>query len=65
MNNLRLENIAMPHVLSSLEGIKKAVYRNEEKKGEDGKPHTERVFEKFETVVPGEPVRGRLRRVRS
>ena len=52
-NNLRLADTAMPHVLSELEGIKKAVYRTEEKQGEDGKPHSERVFEKFETVVPG------------
>jgi ubiquinol-cytochrome c reductase cytochrome c1 subunit len=53
VNNLRLEGTAMPHVLSSLEGVKKAVFKTEETKGEDGKPHTERVFEKFETVVPG------------
>jgi ubiquinol-cytochrome c reductase cytochrome c1 subunit len=52
-NNLRLEGTAMPHVLSELEGVKKAVFRTEETKGEDGKPHTERVFDKFETVVPG------------
>ena len=53
VNNLRLEGTAMPHVLSSLEGVKKAVFKTEERKGEDGKPLTERVFEKFETVVPG------------
>ncbi len=53
VNNLRLEGTAMPHVLSPLEGVKKAVFKTEETKGEDGKPHTERVFEKFETVVPG------------
>jgi ubiquinol-cytochrome c reductase cytochrome c1 subunit len=52
-NNLRLEGTAMPHVLSELEGVKKAVFRSVETQGEDGKPHTERVFEKFETVVPG------------
>jgi ubiquinol-cytochrome c reductase cytochrome c1 subunit len=52
-NNLRLDGTAMPHVLSELEGVKRPVYRNVETKGEDGKPHTERVFEKFETVVPG------------
>jgi ubiquinol-cytochrome c reductase cytochrome c1 subunit len=52
-NNLRLEGTAMPHVLSELEGVKKAVFRTEQKKGEDGKPRSERVFEKFETVVPG------------
>jgi ubiquinol-cytochrome c reductase cytochrome c1 subunit len=53
VNNLRLEGTAMPHVLSELEGVKKAVFKTEETKGEDGKPRTERVFEKFETLVPG------------
>jgi ubiquinol-cytochrome c reductase cytochrome c1 subunit len=52
-NNLTLDGTAMPDVLSEVGGLKKAVYRTEEKKGEDGKPHTERVFEKFETLVPG------------
>jgi ubiquinol-cytochrome c reductase cytochrome c1 subunit len=52
-NNLRLEGTAMPHVLSELEGVKKAVFRSVQKQGEDGKPVTEREFEKFETVVPG------------
>ncbi|MEP7246684.1 MAG: cytochrome c1 [Gammaproteobacteria bacterium] len=53
VNNLRLEGTAMPHVLSELEGVKKAVYTNAEEKGEDGKPHTVRVLEKFEQVIPG------------
>jgi ubiquinol-cytochrome c reductase cytochrome c1 subunit len=53
VNNLTLEGTAMPHVLSELEGVKKPVYKEESKTGEDGKPHTERVFEKFETIVPG------------
>lgn len=52
-NNLRLPGTAMPHVLSSLEGVKKPVYREIEVTGEDGKPHTERVLEKFEMVLPG------------
>lgn len=52
-NNLILDGTAMPNVLSELEGVKKAVYKEESKTGEDGKPHTERVFEKFETLVPG------------
>src|SRR5688572_5599336 len=42
VNNLRLEGTAMPHVLSELEGVKRAVFRTVEKKGEDGKPVTER-----------------------
>jgi len=53
VNNLRLEGIAMPHVLSELEGAKKARFKTEETKGEDGKPHTERVFDGFDIVVPG------------
>ena len=53
VNNLVLDGTAMPHVLSELEGVKKAVYRTVEKAGEDGKPVTEREFEKFELVVPG------------
>jgi ubiquinol-cytochrome c reductase cytochrome c1 subunit len=52
-NNLTLDGTAMPNVLSELEGVKKAVYKEEQKTGEDGKPRTERVFEKFELIVPG------------
>lgn len=52
-NNLQLANTAMPHVLSELEGVKRAVYKNVEKKGEDGKLSTEQVFDHFETVAPG------------
>lgn len=39
-NNLRLPSTAMPHVLSELEGLKKAVYRDQ-------------VFDHFETLAPG------------
>ena len=53
VNNLRLDATAMPHVLSELEGVKKAVFKNVEVKGEDGKPHPERVLEKFELIIPG------------
>ncbi len=52
-NNLTLDATAMPNVLSEVEGVKKPVYKEEVKTGEDGKPHTERVFEKFEMIVPG------------
>ena len=52
-NNLTLDATAMPNVLSEVEGIKKPVYREVTKTGEDGKPQTEHVFEKFELVVPG------------
>ena len=53
VNNLRLPATAMPHVLSELEGVKKPVFKSVEARGEDGKPHTEQVLEKFETVLPG------------
>jgi ubiquinol-cytochrome c reductase cytochrome c1 subunit len=53
VNNLRLPATAMPHVLSELEGVKKPVFKNAEVKGEDGKPRTEQVLEKFELVLPG------------
>jgi ubiquinol-cytochrome c reductase cytochrome c1 subunit len=49
-NNLRLPSTAMPHVLSELEGLKKAVYRDVMKKGEGGH---EQVFDHFETLAPG------------
>jgi ubiquinol-cytochrome c reductase cytochrome c1 subunit len=48
-NNLRLPTTAMPHVLSELEGLKAAVYREEPKEGGG----TEQVFDHFETLAPG------------
>ncbi len=53
VNNLQYPQIAMPHVLSELEGLKKAVFKTEEKRGEDGKSVTEQVFDHFEQVSPG------------
>jgi ubiquinol-cytochrome c reductase cytochrome c1 subunit len=52
-NNLQLPAIAMPHVLSELEGLKKPVFKSVEKRGEDGKTTTEQVFDHFEQVAPG------------
>jgi ubiquinol-cytochrome c reductase cytochrome c1 subunit len=52
-NNLQLPATAMPHVLSELEGLKKPVFKNVEKRGEDGKATTEQVFDHFEQVAPG------------
>jgi ubiquinol-cytochrome c reductase cytochrome c1 subunit len=52
-NNLRLPSTAMPHVLSELEGLKKAVYRDVMKKGEGGQLGHEQVFDHFETLAPG------------
>src|ERR1700730_3750515 len=52
-NNLQLPAVAMPAVLSELEGLKKAVYKSVAKHGEDGKTTTEQVFDHFEQVAPG------------
>ena len=52
-NNLRLPATAMPDVLSELEGLKRPVYKNVEKRGEDGKVSTEQEFDHFEEVAPG------------
>jgi ubiquinol-cytochrome c reductase cytochrome c1 subunit len=52
-NNLRLEGTAMPHVLSDLEGLKRAVFKTEESRGEDGKVSTKKVFDHFEELAPG------------
>ncbi len=52
-NNLQLPATAMPAVLSELEGVKKAVFRNVEKRDAEGKPGTEQVFDHFEQVAPG------------
>ena len=52
-NNLQLPGVAMPHVLSELEGLKKPVYKSVAKQGEDGKTTTEQVFDHFEQVAPG------------
>jgi ubiquinol-cytochrome c reductase cytochrome c1 subunit len=52
-NNLRLPAIAMPAVLSELEGLKRPVYKNVETRGPDGKVSTEQVFDHFEMIAPG------------
>ena len=57
-NNLRLPGIAMPDVVSELEGLKRAVYKNVEKRGEDGQATTEQVFDHFEQIAPGRMTAG-------
>jgi ubiquinol-cytochrome c reductase cytochrome c1 subunit len=52
-NNLRLPTTSMPHVLSELEGLKRAVFRDEATKGADGQVTHEQVFDHFEQVAPG------------
>jgi ubiquinol-cytochrome c reductase cytochrome c1 subunit len=51
-NNLVLNNPAMPPVLSALEGVKAAVYTTT-KSTVDGKIVETKVFDHFDTVVPG------------
>ena len=53
VNNMQLPGTAMPHVLSSLQGVQNAVWRNVETKGEGGAVVVAREFEKFEPGVPG------------
>jgi len=53
VNNLQLPGTAMPHVLSSLQGVQTAVWRNVEHKGEDGAMIVSREFEKFGPGVAG------------
>lgn len=53
VNNLRLDSTAMPHALSSLEGLKHAVFENVEEKNAEGQVVTVKKFSHFETVAPG------------
>jgi len=52
-NNLRLPTTAMPHVLSELEGLKAAVFRDVAKPGEGGAVGHEQVFDHFEPLAQG------------
>ena len=52
-NNLELSNPAMPAVLSDLEGVKQAVFKNIDVTI-DGKATAEKRFDHFVTVVPGQ-----------
>ena len=51
-NNLRLPATAMPHVLSELEGLKRAVYK-EASSGAEGEAIHQQVFDHFEQIAPG------------
>jgi ubiquinol-cytochrome c reductase cytochrome c1 subunit len=53
VNNLALESTAMPHVLSELEGLKKAVFKDVQAEGEGGRPIVKREFERFEPLAQG------------
>ena len=52
-NNLVLNNPAMPAVLSELEGVKAAVFRNVES-NVNGRIVSSKVFDHFVTVTPGQ-----------
>ncbi len=52
-NNLRLDSTAMPAVLSELEGLKAAVFKEEQQVGADGNAIRVRVFDHFEPLAPG------------
>ena len=52
VNNLALENAAMPHVLADLQGLQKAVFVLE-KDHEGGQEKMRRRFDHFEQVSPG------------
>ena len=49
VNNLHLDNTAMPHVLAELQGLQHAEFRM----NDDGKGGKKKEFEKFELVQPG------------
>ena len=51
-NNLRLPATAMPAVLSELEGVKRAVFKDVTR-SVDGQLMHEQVFDHFEQVAPG------------
>jgi len=52
-NNLRLPATAMPDVVSELEGLKRAVFREVATTGEGGQITHEQQFDHFEQLAPG------------
>ena len=52
-NNLRLPATAMPDVVSELEGLKRAVFREVDTPGEGGQITHEQQFDHFEQLAPG------------
>jgi ubiquinol-cytochrome c reductase cytochrome c1 subunit len=52
-NNLRLPTTAMPDVVSELEGLKRAVFRDVPTTGEGGQVSHEQQFDHFEQLAPG------------
>lgn len=56
-NNLAYPNVAMPDVVSPLEGLKVAVYKTVQERGPGGKVITHKVFEHFRQIAPGRMTR--------
>jgi ubiquinol-cytochrome c reductase cytochrome c1 subunit len=52
-NNLALPTTAMPDVLSEVEGLKRAVYRDVTTREEGGQVSHSQVFDHFEPLAPG------------
>jgi ubiquinol-cytochrome c reductase cytochrome c1 subunit len=52
-NNMAYPESAMPDVVSSLEGLKIAVYKTVETQGADGKMVQSQVFDHFKVIAPG------------
>jgi ubiquinol-cytochrome c reductase cytochrome c1 subunit len=52
-DNLRLPATAMPDVVSELEGLKRAVFRDAVATGAAGQATHEQVFDHFESLAPG------------
>ena len=57
VNNLVYPSVAMPDVLSSLEGLKVAVYRTVEEPGPKGTRIQRQVFAHFRQIAPGSMTR--------
>jgi ubiquinol-cytochrome c reductase cytochrome c1 subunit len=53
VNNIVLENAAMPHVLWELQGIQKAIFEEHRETDAEGEEFTKTVFKGFELVQPG------------
>lgn len=61
-NNLVYPSVAMPDVLSSLEGLKIAVYRTIEVPGPGGTTLKREVFSHFKVIAPGSMTLGQFNR---
>jgi ubiquinol-cytochrome c reductase cytochrome c1 subunit len=54
VNNLAKDTVAMPHVLSPLQGVQRAVFKNVQTRAADGKEITAKVFDHFEQLAEGQ-----------